>query len=101
MDVFKKFASIKVDDVNDAYNRLTDSANCPICKKGVLSFVAAENDLMAVTTQTAHFIDNDGELDEVTYPTFTLICTNCGTEQTVNTSVILKAMLEQASNNEE
>ncbi|MDI3246912.1 MULTISPECIES: hypothetical protein [Pseudoalteromonas] len=85
------YANIKVDYVNDIYNKLTNDAPCPICKTGVLSFLAADDELLAVTQQKAHYIKQGDTLESVTFPTYTLICTTCGTQQSINANIILDA----------
>lgn len=91
MDDLYNYANIKVDYVNDIYNKLTNDAPCPICKTGILSFLAADDELLAVTQQKAHYIKQGDKLESVTFPTYTLICTTCGTQQSINANIILDA----------
>ncbi|WP_064435928.1 hypothetical protein [Pseudoalteromonas neustonica] len=95
MDDLYFYANVKVDYVNDVYNKLTNDAPCPICKTGILSFLAADDELLTVTQQKAHYIKQGDKLESVTFPTYTLICTTCGTQQSINANIILDAADEE------
>ena len=100
-DELSFYGYVDVDDINEVYNKLTKSAPCPVCKTGVLSFLATEDNKLTVSKQTSHFITPEGNLDQVTFPTFTLICTRCGTQQTLNAKIIMAALEKDKSNEQE
>ena len=101
MDDLEVYARVNVDEVNKVYNKLTNNAPCPVCKTGELSFLATEADTLAVTKQTSHFATPEGKIDEVTFPTFTLICTTCSTQQTLNTKIIMAALEKETTDEQE
>lgn len=101
MDDLEFYANVNVDEVNKVYNKLTNNAPCPICKTGELSFLATEDDTLAVTKQTSNFVTPEGKIDEVTFPTFTLICTTCSTQQTLNTKIIMAALEKEKTDEQE
>lgn len=101
MDDLEFYARVNVDEVNKVYNKLTNNAPCPVCKTGELSFLATEADTLAVTKQTSHFATPEGKIDEVTFPTFTLICTTCSTQQTLNTKIIMAALEKETTDEQE
>jgi len=86
------YLAVHADHAAPFLNKITNGANCPVCKIGELKFLGNENELIGVHKLPIDCFTASYKIDTVNVPVFTLVCSECFIHQTVNARLFLNAL---------
>lgn len=86
------YLAVHADHAAQFLNKITNEANCPVCKAGELKFLGNENNLIGVSELPIDCLTSSYKIATVNVPVFTLICSDCFIHQTVNATFFLNAL---------
>ncbi|MGO3443274.1 MAG: hypothetical protein ACTINA_07155 [Pseudoalteromonas distincta] len=86
------YLAVHADHAAPFLNKITNGANCPVCKTGELKFLGSENNLIGVSELPIDCLTSSYKIATVNALVFTLICSDCFILQTLNATHFLNAL---------
>ena len=86
------YLAVHADHAAPFLNKITNGAICPVCKKGELKFLGNENELIGVSEMPIDCFTANYKIATVNMLVFTLVCSECFINQSVNARLFLNAL---------